>query len=207
MRRVPAPIAIVTAANSRGDMRGIIASSFQSVSLHPPLVTFNLMAHNSMHAFLDGGGAAGFSVSLLGEEAREAAERFANWRAFAASLAPGDPAAAARHPGTAAQLRGLPHRIEALTGAPVLTSGVLGAVHCRTHSIIPVGDHVLVVGAVLRAEVPQGAVSAPCSPLVWCGGSYRHLGARLAIGERRAQPAPAAPAAATPPPGDVAGSC
>jgi flavin reductase (DIM6/NTAB) family NADH-FMN oxidoreductase RutF len=55
-----------------------------------------------------------------------------------------------------------------ITGVPLLP-GVLAAIECAVHRIVPMGDHDILVGEMVHAEIHDGA------PLLYFGGSYRKL--------------------------------
>ena len=59
--------------------------------------------------------------------------------------------------------------MEWATGAPVLADA-MAALECRVHARYDGGDHVIMVGRVLRAEVLEDT-----SPLVYWRGRYRAL--------------------------------
>lgn len=139
-------VAVVTTRGGDGRPCGLTVNSFTSVSLEPPLVLFCLDRDaGSGPAF-----AANdcFAVNIL--EAGQAAlsARFA------------DPVAARFvDDGTTVWE----------TGAPILTAA-LAALDCRVHGRHDGGDHVILVGRVLRAEVIRDG-----APLVYWRGGYRGL--------------------------------
>ncbi|NUU22730.1 MAG: flavin reductase family protein [Streptomycetaceae bacterium] len=65
----------------------------------------------------------------------------------------------------------VPHRPGSLTGAP-LVGGALATLECRTHQVVEAGDHSLVLGEVLAANLP----SPEGLPLLHFRGRYRALG-------------------------------
>ncbi|GAA1990185.1 hypothetical protein GCM10009799_15140 [Nocardiopsis rhodophaea] len=124
-----AGVVVVTAAPAEGPV-GVTATSFTSVSLDPPLVSFYINARSGTWPGIRD--APAFAVSLLAEDQWEIAQRFATkgvdrfapptrWRRGA---------------------EGLP-----------LIEGAVGHVLCRRHDLLAVGDHWLVVGRVAAAEV------------------------------------------------------
>ncbi|BFV57824.1 flavin reductase family protein [Kitasatospora sp. CMC57] len=131
---------------------GMTATSFLSVSLEPPLVLVSVREDSRMDELLTRTDL--WAVSLLGEAHRTIASRFAMKGRLSDRLLFAD---TAHHPG--------PH-----TGAPLI-DGALATVECRTVQRIPAGDHVLLLGHVLAAEV-----TAPgARPLLYHRGSYHHL--------------------------------
>ncbi|MFE1317142.1 flavin reductase family protein [Kitasatospora phosalacinea] len=136
-----------------GEDAGMTATSFLSVSLEPPLVLVSVREDSRMDELL--ARAETWAVSLLGEEHRTLASRFAMKGRLGDRLLFAD----------AAWQRG-PH-----TGAPLI-DGALATVECRTEQRIAVGDHTLVLGRVLSARVPSPAGR----PLLYLRGGYRQLG-------------------------------
>lgn len=152
MRRVPAPVAVVTAAGA-GEARGMTVGSLVSASLDPPLVSFYVARDAQMRAVL--AAASGFAAHLLGEGQSALAEAFAA-------------------PGRAGeeQLAGVAHRLLP-DGTPLLSEAPL-VLHCRMHARYPAGDHCLVVGEVVRLEeVADGG------PLLYYERSYHGIGPRV----------------------------
>lgn len=139
-------VAIVTTLGPDGYPVGLTVNSFTSVSLDPPLVLFCLDRQaGSGPAFAV---ADCFAVSILGTHQAPVSSRFA------------DPAAE----------RFVEDRIMTWeTGAPILAHA-LAALDCRVHARHDGGDHVILVGRVLRAEVVDDA-----APLVYWRGCYRAL--------------------------------
>jgi flavin reductase (DIM6/NTAB) family NADH-FMN oxidoreductase RutF len=139
-------ITVVTAVGPSGELLGITANSFNSVSLDPPLVLFSLhRAAYSLGAFTDSGH---FVVNILGEDQRELSARFA--------MALVD------------KWSGVDYEVWD-TGAPIL-KGCLAAFECRTRANYDGGDHVIFLGEVLRLRC---AVDG--RPLLYFRGRYRGL--------------------------------
>lgn len=139
-------VAVVTTRDQAGVPVGLTVNSFTSVSLDPPLVLFCLdRAAGSEPAFA---ASDCFAVNILGDDQCPVSMRFA------------DPVAQRF-------VDDLTIRWE--TGAPVLTDA-LAALDCRMHARYDGGDHVILVGRVVRAEV-----LADASPLVYWRGGYRAL--------------------------------
>ena len=139
-------VAVVTTRGPDGYPVGLTVNSFTSVSLDPPLVLFCLdRAAGSEPAFAT---ADGFAVNILGTSQAPVSVRFA------------DPAS---------ERFVEDHTVEWETGAPVLAHA-MAALDCRVHARYDGGDHVILVGRVLRAEVLQDT-----APLVYWRGGYREL--------------------------------
>ncbi|GAA2140354.1 flavin reductase family protein [Kitasatospora kazusensis] len=138
---------------SDGEDAGMTATSFLSVSLEPPLVLISVREDSRMDELLTRVG--GWAVSLLGEEHRTLASRFAMKGRLSDRLLFAD----------------TPHHRGEFTGAP-LVDGALATVECATEQRIAAGDHTLLIGRVLQARVPGPAGK----PLLYFRGGYRHLG-------------------------------
>lgn len=136
-----------------GEDVGMTATSFLSVSLEPPLVLVSVREDSRMDELL--ARTETWAVSLLGEEHRPLASRFAMKGRLSDRLLFAD----------------APHRRGPHTGAPLIT-GALATVECRTEQRIPAGDHTLVLGRVLEAHV----TGAGTGPLLYFRGAYRQLG-------------------------------
>lgn len=139
-------VAVVTTRTGDGRVCGLTVNSFTSVSLEPPLVLFCLDRDaGSGPAFAS---SDCFAVNILEAGQAPVSARFA------------DPVAARFvDDGTTVWE----------TGAPILTAA-LAALDCRVHARHEGGDHVILVGRVLRAEVIRDG-----SPLVYWRGGYRGL--------------------------------
>jgi len=152
MRRVPTPVTVVTARSASGEVGAATIGSFTSVSLAPPLVTFNVFRGTDLDGVLDEG--TGFVVHVLHEGQTDLAARFA-------------------HPGLTAEerlaLSGVPPDEHA---APVLPEA-LARLHGVVRARLGTGDHHLYVGEVTRVEGPFGG-----SPLVYLDRAYGRFRAR-----------------------------
>ncbi len=155
MRRVPSPVTVVTAATAE-EMRGITIGSFTSVSLNPPLISFNVSHRARMHAVLLK--AERFAVHLLRAEQVYLSQRFAE-------------------PGLsgAEQFAGLAYRVEG-HGMPIL-EGVLAVLYCRPYSRLEAGDHTIFVGEVYDLEAHEDGL-----PVLYYNRAYRVVGETLAPG-------------------------
>lgn len=136
-----------------GEDVGMTATAFMSVSLDPPLVLVSLREGSRMDDLLDEQPL--WAVSVLTESQRHIAGRFAMKGRISDRLLFED----------------IPYTRGARTGAP-LVGGALATLECRTQQRVPAGDHTLVIGRVLTAQVP----SAEGSPLAYFRGRYRQLG-------------------------------
>jgi flavin reductase (DIM6/NTAB) family NADH-FMN oxidoreductase RutF len=123
---------------------GLTASSFTSVSLKPPLVSFCVDQGASCWPQLRA--AKRFTVNILTEAQAPVATRFAT-KGVDRFESP-----TRWHPGP--------------DGAPLLDASAAW-LSCERHDIIPIGDHYLVVG--LLTNVSHGAVGPP---LLYHDGQY-----------------------------------
>jgi flavin reductase (DIM6/NTAB) family NADH-FMN oxidoreductase RutF len=136
-------VTIVTAGAPDGQVIGLTANSFNSVSLSPPLVLWSLSrAAASMSVFSAG---SHYAINVLAAEQKELAERFA---------AKG-----------ADRFGGVDFDIGA-GGAPLL-HGSAATFECFNRSRYEEGDHVIFVGEVERCAHRPGAL-----PLLFHGGRY-----------------------------------
>ena len=136
-------VTIVTACTATGELIGLTANSFNSVSLDPPLVLWSLArAAGSMPALSTG---SHYAINILAADQKDLAERFA---------AKG----AERWVGVA--------YTEGITGAPLLT-GAAASFECFNRSRYEEGDHVIFVGEVECCVQRDGA-----SPLLFHGGKF-----------------------------------
>lgn len=137
MRHVPSPVTIVTAGGAE-EVRGTTIGSFTSVSLRPPLISFNVDQSSQMHDVL--GAAAQFAVHILCDDDAHLCTHFAAPDRLGVE-----------------QLSAVPHHLDA-HGTPILDDA-LAVLHCRRHDMFEAGDHSIVVGEV--TEVDRRGEGAP----------------------------------------------
>lgn len=136
-------VTIVTARTDAGDLVGLTANSFNSVSLSPPLVLWSLgRAAGSLAVFSNGGH---YAINVLAADQQALAERFATrgadrWTGVGYTTGP--------------------------SGAPVL-DGSAASFECFNRSQYAEGDHVIFVG-----EVERCSHRANASPLLFHGGRF-----------------------------------
>ncbi|WBY04000.1 flavin reductase family protein [Ramlibacter tataouinensis] len=136
-------VTIVTAMTPDGKPIGLTASSFNSVSLEPPLVLWSLSrAAASLPAFSTG---SHYAINILAADQKLLAERFAvkgaeRWNGVAFTRGCGD--------------------------APLL-AGSAATFECFNRSRYEEGDHVIFVGEVERCTWRAGA-----APLLFHGGRF-----------------------------------
>lgn len=136
-------VTVVTTCTPQGLRLGVTASSFNTVSLAPPIVLWSLSGRStSLHSFRRNGR---FVVNVLALDQLELAQRFSR-------AAPDRFAGLASTPG----LGGLP-----------LLDGCAASFECRIVGDQVVGDHVLFLGEVERyADVHT-------APLLFCHGQFQ----------------------------------
>jgi flavin reductase (DIM6/NTAB) family NADH-FMN oxidoreductase RutF len=138
----PTGVCIVTAV-AREERLGMTVSSFNSLSLDPPLILFSIDRRAKSLALWQE--AEAYAVNVLAENQRDLSDRFARplsnkWEG--ARLALGE------------------------SEAPILT-GVAAVFECAPWARYDGGDHILFI-----AEVKRFASPAERKPLVFCKGRY-----------------------------------
>jgi flavin reductase len=134
-----------------GDVHGMTANAFASVSLDPMLVLVCVDRRAATHAHLQA--KKRFGINVLCEDQRMISEYYA------------------RHERTherAEQEAGARFDRTAL-GTPMLR-GALAYLECRLHSAQDAGDHTIFIAAVEDAVVREG------QPLIFFRGKYRGVG-------------------------------
>ena len=140
-------ITIITTVQQDGNPVGLTANSFTSLSLDPPMVLFCLDCNvASFEAFRADGH---FAVNILSTEQQALSAQFA---------------------------RSGPEKWNGVSydtwdsGSPIFP-GSLASMECKVASINQGGDHVIVIGEVVRMERAQGDVT----PLLYFRGGYANL--------------------------------
>ncbi len=136
-------VTIVTARSDRGDLIGLTANSFNSVSLDPPLVLWSLARAAGSMPVLSAG--SHYAINILAADQKALAERFATKGAE--------------------RWRGVTFT-QGQSGAPILT-GAMASFECFNRSQYEEGDHVIFVGEVERCHHRPDA-----SPLLFHGGRF-----------------------------------
>lgn len=141
-------VTVMTTRTGDGECLGSTVSSFNSVSLDPPLILFSLA--RTAQAFAAWEAADAFAVNILAEDQTEVSNRFARamtdkWNGVAIDDGPA-------------------------TGSPLLP-GALATMECRHWAHYDGGDHLIIVGRVVALQSPAGNER----PLVFYGSRYRSL--------------------------------
>ncbi len=142
-------VTVITAQGPAGPI-GFTASSFNSVSLDPPLILWCLAQNSERLAAYRA--ATGYAVNVLSADQSDVASRFASK--------------------TADRFAGVAWS-EGRNGAPVL-DGSLAVFECAHEAIHDAGDHQLFIGRVLSCRESGGA------PLTYFGGGFGTLADEIA---------------------------
>jgi flavin reductase (DIM6/NTAB) family NADH-FMN oxidoreductase RutF len=142
-------VTVITTRAANGQPIGFTASSFNSVSLNPPLVLWSLATRSaSMPVFRAN---SHYVVNVLAASQLDLCRRFASVQ--------GD------------RFEGVSHAAGD-TGMPVL-DGALAWFECHNRSRYDEGDHVIFVGEVERCGIREDA--AEVGPLVFQSGLFHRL--------------------------------
>jgi len=140
-------VAIIGACAPQGRPVGLTVNSFASLSLDPPLIVWSLARHSPNAALFQSGEAFGVSILRAGHD--ELARRFARPQPD--------------------KFAGVPHW-RCPRGVPYLDEA-LATLSCRVERADPLGDHLLIVGAVEDFAASDG------DPLVFYGGDFVRVAA------------------------------
>lgn len=144
----PTGVAVVTARAADGQLHGMTVSSFNSVSLEPPLVLFSVA--RTVASFSTWEEIETWGISVLTETQDGLSTRFAQsgrgkWSGFEPMLG--------------------------ATGVPLIP-GALAHFECERYAAHDGGDHRILIGRVLALGRPIGSVSRP---LVFFSGRYHQV--------------------------------
>ncbi len=154
MRHVPSPVTVVTALRE-GQVRGVTIGSFTSVSLDPPLISFNLEKASQMHGFLKE--ALRFNVHVLANDQAHLSAHFAT-----PDLT------------SEAQFKGVAFDVDA-HHVPMLQE-VLAVLQCTSYAFYDAGDHSLVLGHVRGVAVDDSK-----EPLLYVNRAYMSVGEAVTL--------------------------
>ncbi len=142
-------VTVITTRAATGELVGITASSFNSVSLTPPLVLWSLATQSgSMPVFQAN---SYYVINVLAASQVDLCLRFARSK--------GD------------RFEGVPYRLTP-SGIPIL-DGALAWFECHNRSRYAEGDHVIFVGEVERCSLSQE--TSANDPLVFHGGGFHTI--------------------------------
>jgi flavin reductase (DIM6/NTAB) family NADH-FMN oxidoreductase RutF len=148
LRNWASGVTVVT-TRRRGGIHGMTASSFCSVSLHPPLVLVCVDRRNRTHEHIREQGI--FAVHILAEGQEELSQRCAG-----------------QFGETGNQLQDVPYH-DGTIGAPILEN-CLAFAECQMAFEYEGGDHTIFVG-----EIIASGVFPERRPLLYFQGSYHRL--------------------------------
>ncbi|MBS1889206.1 MAG: flavin reductase family protein [Actinobacteria bacterium] len=143
-------VTVITAGTEAGPV-GMVANSFTSVSLDPPLVLF--CAAQSSETWPEIQAVGRFCVNVLGNRQELLASRFAQKGSD--------------------RYAGVDHLISG-HGNPRLV-GAIAQIECRIVAEHPAGDHLIVVGRVLEMEIDESESADLHSPLIFYRGDFARL--------------------------------
>lgn len=139
-------VTIITTLNKAGQLHGLTANAFTSVSLVPPLLL--ICVDKKAESYPSFEESRVFTVNILKDDQEALSRRFA--------VSGGE------------KFEGVAYRIGA-NGAPIL-EGVLGWLECKVAASYEGGDHTIYVGEIQEAETREG------KPLLFFRGGYREMG-------------------------------
>jgi len=139
-------VTVITSIRSSGELHGLTANAFTSVSLIPPLLLVCVDKKAESYPCFDESKI--FTVNVLAADQEALSRRFA--------VTGGD------------KFTGVSYKIGA-NGAPIL-EGALAYLECKVTQKIDGGDHTIYLGEIEQAETKEG------KPLLFFRGGYRELG-------------------------------
>jgi flavin reductase (DIM6/NTAB) family NADH-FMN oxidoreductase RutF len=139
-------VTVITTLRKSGDLHGLTANAFTSVSLVPPLVLICVDKKAESYPCFEE--TRVFTVNLLASDQEAISRRFA--------VSGGE------------KFQGIAYR-DGANGAPIL-EGTLGYIECRVTTAVDGGDHTIYLGEVEQAETHEA------KPLLFFRGGYREIG-------------------------------
>jgi flavin reductase (DIM6/NTAB) family NADH-FMN oxidoreductase RutF len=139
-------VTVITSLRSSGELHGLTANAFTSVSLTPPLVLVCVDKNAESYPCFEETGV--FTVNILADDQEDVSRKFA--------VSGGN------------KFVDVSYRIGA-NGAPIL-NGTIGYIECRVVSTYDGGDHTIYLGEIEQAETRDAR------PLLFFRGGYRALG-------------------------------
>lgn len=149
MRQLPFPVVIATAAVGI-EKRGVTIGSFTSLSLSPPLISFNINHASQIYLLIKR--ATHFAIRLPEPEQTSLCDHFAQ-----SGLSSSE------------QFKAINHYRNAY-GSPILKD-IGTVIQCRTYDKIPAGDHTIFVGEVVEVDQPNDKAG-----LLYYDRTYRSVG-------------------------------
>jgi flavin reductase (DIM6/NTAB) family NADH-FMN oxidoreductase RutF len=139
-------VTVITTLRKSGELHGLTANAFTSVSLIPPLVLVCVDKKAESYACFEESKV--FTVNILASDQEAISRRFA--------VSGGE------------KFQGIAYR-DGANGAPIL-EGTLGYIECRVTTAVDGGDHTIYLGEVEQAETREA------KPLLFFRGGYREIG-------------------------------
>lgn len=160
MKKVPSPVIVVT-CNAGKSIKGITCSSYNSISLNPPIISFALKLPSSTREMLIG--SSKYAVHILSSQQTKQSMNFAS-------------------PKTQGDFSGFPFYLDS-NGLPIL-QGCLSVLECSLDQRQIVGDHEVWYSKVL--QVTDGYQKSEkgfeaLKPLLYYDSSYRSIGDQVFI--------------------------
>src|SRR5713226_8657780 len=139
-------VTVITSIRSSGELHGLTANAFTSVSLISPLLLVCVDKKAESYPCFDESKI--FTVNVLAADQEALSRKFA--------VTGGD------------KFERVSYKVGA-NGAPIL-DGALAFLECKVIQKIDGGDHTIYIGEIEQAETKEG------KPLLFCRGGYRELG-------------------------------
>lgn len=144
----PTGVTIVTAHTEDGPV-GFTCQAFNALSLEPPLISLSVMRTSSSYPLIRKRGR--FAVNVLRDGQHELALKF----------------------GTRTLDRWQDVEWSADEGGSPRVGGSIASFDCELWAEHEAGDHLIVLGKVIRIHLPDG--DSPADPLVYNRSTFRHL--------------------------------
>jgi len=141
----PTGVAIISARHENGQLLGMTVSSFNSVSLDPPLILFSVARSAASYSSWEQ--VERYGVSVLARSQDDLSTRFAR---------------------SQAEKWALVQPVFGEHGVPLMP-GALAGYECERFAVYDGGDHAIFVGRVLSIRAQTAATA---EPLVFYGGRY-----------------------------------
>lgn len=141
-------VTVITTVSGAGEMHGLTANAFTSVSLVPPLLL--ICVDKKADSYQSFEQSKVFTINILADDQEAISRRFA-------VSGGGDQ-----------KFEGIAYRLGA-NRAPIL-AGTLGHIECKLAGAFDGGDHTIYLGEILEAETREG------KPLLFFRGGYRAIG-------------------------------
>ncbi|MFZ1886601.1 MAG: flavin reductase family protein [Candidatus Binataceae bacterium] len=139
-------VTVITSVRASGEMHGLTANAFSSVSLVPPLLLICVDKKAESYPCFEESKV--FTVNILSAEQEALSRKFA--------VSGGN------------KFEGVSYRIGA-NGVPIL-DGSIAYLECRLSGSMDAGDHTVYLGEIEQAETHEA------KPLLFFRGGYRELG-------------------------------